>query len=128
MGGDKVLERTQALPKVGPNGQRDDAPGRIRHQAAHASQLRDGRKAALGGARKCHHTQVAVGVKVLAHLLLNLDARSLPQLHGAVSELLLGEQATLVLAPKVNHFFLSVIHNLRLQRRHGDIGHRNRHT
>ena len=39
---DEVFQRRQAFAEVRADGQRDDAPGRVGHQAAHTGQLRDG--------------------------------------------------------------------------------------
>ncbi len=49
VGRDEIFQRCQSVAEAGANWQRDNSPGRIRHQPTHACQLGNYLEAALGG-------------------------------------------------------------------------------
>ncbi len=63
--GDKVLLRRKPFAEIRANRHWDDAPGRISHETAHPSELRNGGEATLRRARGRHGGQVAIRVHVL---------------------------------------------------------------
>ena len=121
VGGDEVFESRQPFAEVGTDGQRDNSPSRVGHQAAHARELRDGPETALGRAREGHRAQVTHGIHEALHRIRDRGHGALPQLDDSFVLLLFGQQAAAVVTLDQPLFFQSLVDDLLLLRRHGDI-------
>ena len=64
---DKVFQGRQPFAEVGLDRQRDDATGRVSHQAAHSRKLANRLEAAFGCAAIRHHADRRIGIHLLAH-------------------------------------------------------------
>ena len=92
--GDEVLQGVQAFAEVRADGQRDDAPGWVGHQATHTGKLRDGTEAAFGCARDRLGCQIAIRIHGAFHCISDHIRGALPDFDHTLVFLLLGEQTT----------------------------------
>ena len=118
--GDKIFQHGEPLPEIRLDGQVDDAPGRVGHEAAHPRQLGDLRliapRTGMG-----HHVDGVEPVKSLhqgtGHLILGLA----PDLDYLIIALLLGDKPTEKILLRGPNQLLRPLQDLLLVRRDHNI-------
>ena len=100
--GDEVFLRRQSFTEVRADRHRDDAPGRISHQTAHTSQLRNGGETTFGRAGGCHGGKIPIRIHVPLDGICHTVGGALPDLDLALVLFLFGQQTAAEIA--LDHF------------------------